>query len=117
VGRIDDAYFRSFIDFASSGDVEKERLVTAADTEETTLSPNVAVYCLQRVPFYDLDFGGGQQFLFMPSYQPVEGVVYILPASHAHQSDGSVEAHVSLFSHAMDTFKDCCYSIRPEVLH
>ncbi|KAG2582840.1 hypothetical protein PVAP13_6KG175818 [Panicum virgatum] len=42
-------------------------------------SPDVEVYCLYRVPFYDLDFGGGRQFLYTPSNQPVDGAVYILP--------------------------------------
>jgi hypothetical protein len=37
VARIDDAYFRSFIDFASSGAVEKEQLVPTADAAEVRL--------------------------------------------------------------------------------
>ena len=67
------------------------------------------MYCLLRVPFYDVDFGGGRQFFFTPGYYPAEGVVYILPPSPL--GDGSVEAHVSLFSRAMETFKACCFSI------
>ena len=67
------------------------------------------MYCLLRVPFYDVDFGGGRQFFFTPGYYPAEGVVYILPP--APLGDGSVETHVSLFSRAMETFKACCFSI------
>ncbi|CAO2163953.1 unnamed protein product [Urochloa humidicola] len=106
VDHVDDAYFRSFIDFIASGNVEKEGLEPLADAAE---SPDVEVYCLYRVPFYDLDFGGGRQFLYMPSNQPVDGTIYILP-SHP-LGDGSVEAHVSLFSRDMDAFKDRCCSV------
>jgi hypothetical protein len=60
VARINDAYFKSFIDFATSGAVEKERLVAAADAEEMVLSPNIEVDSWLRIPFYDLDFGGGR---------------------------------------------------------
>ncbi|XP_039855223.1 agmatine coumaroyltransferase-2-like [Panicum virgatum] len=108
--RVDDAYFRSFIDFASSGAVEEEGLVPPlADPEAAALGADVAVYCLLRVPFYDVDFGGGRQFFYTPGYYPAEGVVYILPP--APLGDGSVEAHVSLFSRAMETFEACCLSI------
>jgi hypothetical protein len=40
--------------------VEKERLVAAADAEEMVLSPNIEVDSWLRIPFYDLDFGGGR---------------------------------------------------------
>lgn len=59
VARINDAYFKSFVDFASSGAVEEERLVAAADAAEMVLSPDIEVDSWLRIPFYDLDFGGG----------------------------------------------------------
>ncbi|CAO1943686.1 unnamed protein product [Urochloa humidicola] len=108
VTRINGAYFKSFIDFASSGAVEKERLVAAADTDEMVLSPNIEVDSWLRIPFYDLDFGGGRPFFFMPSYLPVEGLLILLPS---FVGDGSVDAYVPLFSRDMDTFKDCCYAL------
>jgi hypothetical protein len=67
------------------------------------------VYCLQRAPFCDLDFGGGPQFLFMPSYHPVDGLIFILPSSPL--GDGRVEALVALPSRVLDAFKDSCYSL------
>jgi hypothetical protein len=103
----DHAYFRSFIDFASCVDVKEEGLVSMADSEECL--DDGEVYCLQGIPFYDLDFGGGQQFLYMPSYRPVDGLIYILPSSPL--GDGSVEAQVSLLSGVINAFKDCCYSM------
>jgi hypothetical protein len=108
VARINDAYFKSFIDFATSGAVEKERLVAAADADEMVLSPNIEVDSWLRIPFYDLDFGGGRPFFFMPSYLPVEGLLILLPS---FVGDGSIDAYVPLFSRDMDTFKNCCYAM------
>ncbi|CAO2163890.1 unnamed protein product [Urochloa humidicola] len=111
VARVDEAYFRSFIDFASSGVVEEEGLVPALkDPGAMELGADVAVYSLLRVPFYDVEFGGGgRQFFYTPGYYPAEGVVYILPP--APMGDGSVEVHVSLFSRDVETFKACCFSV------
>jgi hypothetical protein len=103
VSRIDDAYFRSFIDFASSGAVEKEQLVPTADPSVTARSPHVAVYSVLGSPFHEIDFsaGAGQPFFFMPS-------VVVVPS---FCNDGSIDAYVSLFSHTMVDFKTCCYSL------
>ncbi|KAL6899865.1 hypothetical protein ACP4OV_006523 [Aristida adscensionis] len=108
VARIDDAYFKSFIDFASSGAVEKERLAPTAQGPEMILSPDIEVDSWLRIPFYDLDFGGGRPFFFMPSFVPVEGLLILLPSLFG---DGGVDAYVALFSRDMDTFKNCCYSL------
>uniref|UniRef100_A0ACD5V935 Uncharacterized protein n=1 Tax=Avena sativa TaxID=4498 RepID=A0ACD5V935_AVESA len=105
VGCIDDAYFKSFIDFGSSGAVEEEGLVPTADAAETVLSPNVEVDSWVRIPFYDLDLGGGRPFFFMPSYLPVEGVVILVPS---FLGDGSIDAYVPLFTRHMDAFRDGC---------
>ncbi|CAN6274587.1 unnamed protein product [Urochloa humidicola] len=108
VARVDEGYFRSFVDFASSGVVEKEGLVPAADAEETAYSPDVEVDSLLHAPFCDLDFGGGPPFFFMPSYLPVEGSVFIV---RSFAGDRSVDAYVPLFRRDMDTFNKCCYSL------
>ncbi|XP_073365187.1 agmatine coumaroyltransferase-2-like [Aegilops tauschii subsp. strangulata] len=108
VARINGGYFESFIDFASSEAVQKERLVATADAAEMALSPNIEVDSWLRIPFYDLDFGGGQPFFFMPSYLPVEGLLILLPS---FAGDGSVDAYVPLFSRDMDAFKNCCYNL------
>jgi shikimate O-hydroxycinnamoyltransferase len=109
LARINEAYFRSFIDFASSGAVEKEQLVPTADAGELVLSPNIEVDSWLRMPFYELDFGGGRPFFFMPSYLPVEGLLILVPS---YFGDGSVDAYVPLFSRHMDAFKNCCYSLQ-----
>ncbi|XP_044953191.1 agmatine coumaroyltransferase-2-like [Hordeum vulgare subsp. vulgare] len=107
VARVDDAYCRSFIDFACSGTVEAERLVPTADAADMVLSPNVEVNSWVRLPHYDLDLGGGRPFLFMPSYVPVEGVVFLVPS---FVGGGSVDAYVSLFRRDRDAFRNCCTS-------
>lgn len=108
VARVDDAYFRSFIDFASSGAVEEEQLVPAADALARSLSPNVMVDSLLRIPFYDMDFGGARPFFVMPgcSTHLMDGFVYIM---ESFEEDGSVDAYVPLFASTMDAFKKCCY--------
>uniref|UniRef100_A0A0E0KWE4 Uncharacterized protein n=1 Tax=Oryza punctata TaxID=4537 RepID=A0A0E0KWE4_ORYPU len=111
VARINDGYFKSFVDFANCGAVEEERLVSSADAAEMVLSPNIEVDSWLRIPFYELDFGSGQPFLFTPSYLPVEGLLILLPS---FSGDGSVDAYVPLFSHDMDTFKNCC-CVLPEL--
>ncbi|XP_066342118.1 agmatine coumaroyltransferase-1-like [Miscanthus floridulus] len=110
VAAMDDAYFRSFIDFGSSGVVEEEGLVPTAevDPSETMLSPNVEVQSLPGLPFQDFDFGCGPPFFFMPSYPPVEGCIFIVSS---FSGDGSMDAYVPLFSQAMDIFKNCCHSL------
>ncbi|KAF8700246.1 hypothetical protein HU200_034626 [Digitaria exilis] len=102
------AYFRSFIDFASSGVVEKEGLVPAADPTKIVLCPDVEVNSLVGIPVNDVDFGAGRPFLFIHGYLPQEGLVFITSSS---SGDGSIDAQVSLFSGAMDIFKNCCYAI------
>lgn len=112
VARIDDAYFKSFIDFASSGEVEKEQLVPTADSLEVTLSPNVEVDSLLGIPFYEMDLGGSRPFFFLPGYSnvPVDGFMYIV---QSFEGDGSVDAYVPLFGRTMEAFKKCCYSSMP----
>ncbi|WVZ50546.1 hypothetical protein U9M48_001788 [Paspalum notatum var. saurae] len=109
VARIDGAYFRSFVDFASSGAVEEEGLVpTADDAAEAPPHTGIDVDSLLTIPFTGLDFGCGPHFFFRPGCgpAPVAGAIYVLKS---FEGDGSVDAYVPLFSRAMDAFKKCCY--------
>ncbi|KAK3120499.1 hypothetical protein QOZ80_9AG0688710 [Eleusine coracana subsp. coracana] len=105
VSRMDDSYFRSFIDFATSEAMEKEGLVP---TETLVGCPDIFVSNLKGIPMFDLDFGTGRPFLFTRSHPPWEGYVFIMPPLC---NDGSMDVQVTLFSHAMNIFKDCCYSL------
>ncbi|CAN6363403.1 unnamed protein product [Urochloa humidicola] len=113
VARIDNRYFRSFIDFASSGAVEREGLVRTANSTELVMRTNIEVDSELGIPFYDIDFGSGKPFLFMPTYstpQPVEGAIFLVPT---FTGDGGVVAYVPLFRHTVDRFMSCCYSLPP----
>ncbi|CAN6298258.1 unnamed protein product [Urochloa humidicola] len=108
VSRVDDAYFRSFVDFASSGSVEREGLEPTADESQVVLCPDLEVDSWLGISFYDVDFGGGCPFYFMPSYLPMEGTMFLLPS---FLGDGGIEAYVSLFEGHLEKFKRICYNI------
>ncbi|KAL0436974.1 UNVERIFIED_CONTAM: Agmatine coumaroyltransferase-2 [Sesamum radiatum] len=109
VMKVDDNYFKSFIDFANHK-VTKEDLVpnAVADTKESILWPNLEVDSWLRFPFYDLDFGCGGPYIFMPSFSPTEGMIFLLPS---FTGDGSIDVFVPLFQENLKTFKQICYSL------
>ncbi|KAL3518468.1 hypothetical protein ACH5RR_021057 [Cinchona calisaya] len=108
VAKVNDNYFRSFIDFASSQKVKEENLVPTADMYQAVECPNLEVSSWLRFPFYDLDFGGGSPYVFMPSYYPSEGTILLLPS---FIGDGSIDAFISLFEDHMAMFKQICYDL------
>jgi shikimate O-hydroxycinnamoyltransferase len=107
VARVDGGYFRSFIDFASSGAAEREGLAPSAVLKDV-LCPNVEVDSWLTFPFYELDFGTGAPTYFMPSYFTTEGMLFLVPS---YLGDGSVDAFVPVFQHNLEAFKECCYSM------
>ncbi|CAO2143866.1 unnamed protein product [Urochloa humidicola] len=111
VAHVDNRYFRSFIDFASSGAVEREGLVPRTLLTALVMGADIDMDSQIGIPFYDIDFGSGKPFLFMPTYsRPVEGAIYIVPS---FSGDGAMVAYASLFSHTVDKFMSCCYSLPP----
>ncbi|XP_077243160.1 agmatine coumaroyltransferase-2-like [Tasmannia lanceolata] len=107
VAKVNNDYFKSFIDFSSSK-LDVEDLVPTANMSKPALCPNLEIDSWLRFPFYDLDFGGGSPYIFMPSYFPVEGMLFLLPS---FIGDGSIDAIVPLFEHNLPTFKQICYSL------
>uniref|UniRef100_A0ACD5XP54 Uncharacterized protein n=1 Tax=Avena sativa TaxID=4498 RepID=A0ACD5XP54_AVESA len=107
VARVDGAYFQSLVDFASSGAVEREGLEKTAVLHDV-LCPDLEVDSWLTLPFYELDFGSGGPSYFMPSYFPMEGMLFLVPS---YLGDGSVDAFVPVFEHNLETFKQCCYSM------
>ncbi|XP_019181696.1 PREDICTED: agmatine coumaroyltransferase-2-like [Ipomoea nil] len=109
VSKVNNNYFRSFIDFANSKViVEEDGLVPTADVDKLILCPNLEVDSLLRFPFYDLDFGTGCPYIFMPTFLPVEGLMFFLPS---FIGDGSIDAFIALFEDNLATFKQICYSL------
>ncbi|KAG5549739.1 hypothetical protein RHGRI_014889 [Rhododendron griersonianum] len=92
VSRVNNNYFKSFIDFASYK-AEEEALIPTTDANKSALYPNLEVASWLRFPFYDVDFGGGCPYIFMPSYLPREGTMFLLPS---FVGDGSIDAFVPL---------------------
>ncbi|CAN6439326.1 unnamed protein product [Victoria cruziana] len=107
VARVDDDYFRSFIDFSSSTEKMKG-LVPSADAVKMVMSPDVEVNCLMKFPFYGLDFGAGLPCRFLPWYLPSEGQVFIIPSA---AGVGDIEVYVSLFEKNVDAFKNGLFSL------
>ncbi|CAA0813516.1 Shikimate O-hydroxycinnamoyltransferase [Striga hermonthica] len=109
VVEVDDKYFKSFIDFANHK-VRQEDLIPNAvsDTDESILWPNLEVDSWLRFPFYDLDFGCGGPFIFMPSFSPIEGMIFLLPSING---DGSIDVFLPLFRENLTTFRQICYSL------
>ncbi|XP_057781888.1 agmatine coumaroyltransferase-2-like isoform X1 [Salvia miltiorrhiza] len=107
VVNVNDDYFKSFIDFANHK-VEEEDLVPNADTEESILWPNLEVHSWLRFPFYDLDLGSGSPYIFLPSFSPTEGMIFLLPS---FAGDGSIDVFVPLFQENYTIFKEICFSL------
>lgn len=107
VTNVNDNYFKSFIDFANHK-VKEEGLVPNADTEESILWPNLEVHSWLRFPFYDLDFGNGTPYIFLPSFSPTEGMIFLLPS---FTGDGSIDVFVPLFQENYTIFKEICYTL------
>ncbi|GMP88708.1 hypothetical protein CsSME_00040593 [Camellia sinensis var. sinensis] len=107
ITKVSNNYFKSFIDFAKYK-VETENLIPTADMNKSALCPNLEVDSWLRFPFYDLDFGGGCPCIFMPSYFPTEGMMFLVPS---FIGDGSIDAFIPLFHDNLASFKQICYSL------
>ena len=108
VAKANNNYFRSFIDFATHEAEKDQDLVPTADMNKSVYCPNLEVESWLRIPFYDLDFGGGSPYIFMPSYFPTEGLMFLLPS---FIGDGSIDAFIPLFHDHLATFKQIVYSL------
>lgn len=107
ITKVNDDYFKSFIDFANTK-AKEDDLIPTADMNKHVLCPNIEVDSWLRFPFYDLDFGTGCPYLFMPSYFPTEGMMFLIPS---FVGDGSIDAFVPLFEDKLHIFKKICYSL------
>ncbi|CAL4991606.1 unnamed protein product [Urochloa decumbens] len=82
-------------------------------SSELVMRNNIEVDSELGILLYDIDFGSGMPFLFMPTYstpQPVEGAIFLVPT---FTGDGGVVAYVPLFCRTVDRFMSCCYSLPP----
>ncbi|XP_078149491.1 putrescine hydroxycinnamoyltransferase 3-like [Carex rostrata] len=108
VAKVNDSYFKSFIDFTNSDIVSNEGLVSTAVMNKRILSPDLEVESWLTFPLYDLDFGNCSPCNLMPQYFDTEGLLYLLPS---YLRDGSIDVIVPLLDHNHDIFKNNCYSL------
>ncbi|CAA7404045.1 unnamed protein product [Spirodela intermedia] len=110
VARVDDRYFRSFIDFSEQMKAAPpgERSTPTAEMENRVLSPHLEVDSWLRFPFYDVDFGSGGPDLFTPTWSPYEGFLVLLPSA---AGDCGVDVLVPLLRERMPIFKEICYTL------
>lgn len=107
VAKVNNNYFRSFIDYESQHEEDDDRIPTAV-VDKPIMCPDIDVDSWLRFPFYDLDFGCGSPYMFMPSYFPTEGMIFLLPS---FIGDGSIDAFVPLLKHHLDCFNQYCYTL------
>ncbi|ERN06670.1 hypothetical protein AMTRI_Chr01g112520 [Amborella trichopoda] len=106
VSKIDDAYFRSFIDFGSLA--QEEDLVASAAAEGISLSPNLEVDSWLRFDFGELDFGTGGPCAFLPPWLPIEGLLVFVPS---YKQKGAVDMFLAISPDHLPKFGEISHSL------
>ncbi|KAI3986376.1 hypothetical protein MKX01_002221 [Papaver californicum] len=110
VAKVNDEYFKSFIDFANQNQHDGN-LIMPTKVEHMkvpSLWPNLEVQSWLGFPFNDVDFGVGKAFIIMPSFDPFEGEIYLVPSV---VGDGSIDVHLTLFQEHLSLFNQIYYNI------
>ncbi|MCL7049800.1 hypothetical protein MKW94_022756 [Papaver nudicaule] len=109
VAKVNDDYFKSFIDFANEN-LHDDGLMPQYDGHliVPSLWPNGEVQSWLGFPFDDIDFGTGKPFTATPSFDPWEGHMYLV---RSVAGDGSIDVHVTLFRQQLALFEQICYNI------
>nr|DAD43065.1 TPA_asm: hypothetical protein HUJ06_001295 [Nelumbo nucifera] len=108
VAKVDNEYFRSFIDFGELSKGKEEELVATAPEIGDSLCPNLEVDSWLSFHFHDLDFGGGWPCTFLPPDLPVEGLLIFVPSC---KEKGAVDVFLALLHEHVELFKQICYSL------
>ncbi|OVA03039.1 Transferase [Macleaya cordata] len=107
VMKVNDDYFKSFIDFASYN-LQDEDLIPEANRSLSALWPNLEFISWLGFPFNNIDFGVGKPCILMPSFDPLEGLIYLVPS---FAGDGGIDVFITLFQQQLALFEEICYSI------
>ncbi|OVA03383.1 Transferase [Macleaya cordata] len=108
VTRVDNRYFKSFIDFGEmSKDDGGEELVSMAADIGNLLCPNLEVDSWMRFQFHNMDFGGGSPCAVLPAELPVEGLVIFVPSC---KEGGGVDVVMALLHEHVQIFKQICHT-------
>ncbi|RZC93701.1 hypothetical protein C5167_016331 [Papaver somniferum] len=109
VAKVNDEYFKSFVDFANKNQHDENLMPKkVADMKVPFMWPNLEVQSWLGFPFNDVDFGVGKPSIFMPSFDPFEGEIYLVPSV---VGDGSIDVYVTLFQQHLPLFEQICYNI------
>ncbi|MQL81329.1 hypothetical protein Taro_013799 [Colocasia esculenta] len=97
VSAVDDAYFKSFIDFGAEVEKGEERgekaPVPTASEVGSSLCPDLEVDSWLNFQFHELDFGGGPPSTFLPPELPIEGLLVFVPSC---VEKGGVDVYMAL---------------------
>ncbi|KAI3980453.1 hypothetical protein MKX01_038625 [Papaver californicum] len=109
VAKVNDEYFKSFIDFANKNQHDANLMPKkVSDMKVPSLWPDLEVQSWLGFPFNNVDFGVGKPSIFMPSFDPFEGEIYLVPSV---VGDGSIDVYVTLFKQHLSLFEQICYNI------
>lgn len=109
VAQIENAYFKSFVDFGELSRTEEgEEMQATAPDIGNSLCPDLEVDSWMRFQFHDLDFGGGAPCAFLPPNLPVEGLLIFVPSC---KEEGGVDVFMALLPDHVDSFKQICHSL------
>ncbi|KAI3947598.1 hypothetical protein MKW92_027180 [Papaver armeniacum] len=107
VNRVDDRYFKSFIDFGAVVDQSDELQVTASELG-SSVCPNLEVDSWLGFPVHDIDFGSGSPSAIILPGSPFEGLLIFIPASN---DVGGVDVKLTLFAEHVHLFNKIAHSI------
>nr|DAD43059.1 TPA_asm: hypothetical protein HUJ06_001289 [Nelumbo nucifera] len=108
VAKVDNEYFRSFIDFGELSKGKEEELMATAPEIGDSLYPNLEVDSWLSFHFHDLDFGGGWPCTFLPPDLPVEGLLIFVPSC---KEKGAVDVFLALLHEHVELFKQIYHSL------
>ncbi|RWR76049.1 agmatine coumaroyltransferase-2-like protein [Cinnamomum micranthum f. kanehirae] len=110
VAKMDDAYFRSFIDFGamSEGKDGDIGMVLVLPEAANSLCPNLEVDSWLRIMLDDVDFGSGRPCAFLPALLPVEGLLILVSSC---EEEGGVDAYLSLLNDQVNVFKQISHTL------
>ncbi|MCL7035564.1 hypothetical protein MKW94_000215 [Papaver nudicaule] len=108
IAKVDSDYFKSFIDFATNSMQDEDLTLDGEWWKVPTLWPNLEVDSWLGFPFNAVDFGFGKPYVFMPSCEAWEGMVYLVPS---FDGDGSIDVFITLFQQHLDMFQKLCFCI------
>ncbi|RZC93696.1 hypothetical protein C5167_016326 [Papaver somniferum] len=109
ISKVDDKYFKSYIDFANKNlndDGLKPRKTDPLSVPSCW--QNLEINSWLSFKFNEVDFGTGKPYICMPSFDPLEGETFVVPSV---VGDRSIDVYITLFQQQQALFKELFYNI------